>query len=57
METEAETGTMQLQATKHQESWAAPHPGEGVEQVSQGLWEEPAPLAPLDFRPRASLKL
>lgn len=46
METEAETGTMQLQATKHQESWPPLTPGEGVEQVSQGLWEEPAPLAP-----------
>lgn len=46
METEAETGTMQLQATEHQESWPPLTPGEGVEQVSQGLWEEPAPLAP-----------
>ena len=46
METEAEIGMMQLQATEHQESWPPLTPGESVEQVSPGLWEEPTPPAP-----------
>lgn len=46
METEVEIGVMQLQATEHQGSWLPLTPGESLEQVSLGLWEEPTPLAP-----------